>query len=94
MRAGDATLLLAARGLRGCAAGCVSVQLPVKLLSRLRRTTDRRRGNRHLGSVVWELCVLRWRGHFLADARDAPAAVLQALAAQIGVLPMPLDDYP
>ncbi len=37
---------------------------------------------------------MRWRGHFLADARDAPAAVLQVLATQIGVLPMPLDDYP
>ena len=46
-----------------------------------------------LGFAV-RLCTLRWRGHFLADARDAPPAWLQVLATQIGVLPMPLDDYP
>ncbi len=41
-----------------------------------------------------QLCSLRWRGHFLADMRDVPAAVLQVLATQIGVLPMPLGEYP
>ncbi len=41
-----------------------------------------------------QLCALRWRGHFLADPREVPAAVLEALAPQLGLLPMPLTDYP
>ena len=49
--------------------------------------------NVHISFSV-QLCSLRWRGHFLADMRDVPAAVLQVLATQIGVLPMPLGEYP
>src|SRR5919199_1961884 len=41
-----------------------------------------------------QLCTLRWRGHFLADTRGVPAAVLETLAPQLGLLPMPLGDYP
>jgi len=40
-----------------------------------------------------QLCALRWRGHFLADMREVPATVLEVLAAQLGLLPMPLADY-
>src|SRR5919199_4675270 len=41
-----------------------------------------------------QLCTLRWRGHFLADTRGVPAAVLETLAPQLGPLPMPPGDYP
>jgi len=41
-----------------------------------------------------QLCTLRWRGHFLPDTRDIPAAVLEMLAPQIGLLPMLIADYP
>jgi hypothetical protein len=41
-----------------------------------------------------QLCTLRWRGHFLPDTRDVPAAVLEVLAPQLGLLPMLLADYP
>jgi TnpA family transposase len=41
-----------------------------------------------------QLCTLRWRGHFLADTRDVPAAVLEVLAPQLGLLPMLLAGYP
>jgi TnpA family transposase len=41
-----------------------------------------------------QLCTLRWRGHFLADTREVPAAGLEVLARQLGLLPMPLIDYP
>jgi Domain of unknown function (DUF4158) len=41
-----------------------------------------------------QLCTLRWRGHFLGDVSDAPAVALQVLAPQLGLLPMPLADYP
>src|SRR5262245_35820751 len=39
-------------------------------------------------------CVLRWRGHFLHDTRDVPDPVLETIASQLGVLPMPLATYP
>jgi hypothetical protein len=41
-----------------------------------------------------QLCILRWRGHFLHDTRDVPDPVLETIASQLGVLPMPLDTYP
>lgn len=41
-----------------------------------------------------QLCTLRWRDRFLADMRDVPEALLQMLAPQLGLLPMPLIDYP
>jgi len=46
-----------------------------------------------LGFAV-QLCTLRWRGHFLRDTRALPAAVLETLAPQLGLLPMPIADYP
>lgn len=46
-----------------------------------------------LGFAV-QLCALRWRGHFLPDARDLPRAVLEMLAPQLGVLAMPIPEYP
>jgi hypothetical protein len=41
-----------------------------------------------------QLCTLRWRGHFLPDTRNLPPPVLDTLAQQLGVLPMPIPDYP
>jgi Domain of unknown function (DUF4158) len=41
-----------------------------------------------------QLCTLRWRGHFLPDTRQVPAVVLEVLAPQLGLLPMPITDYP
>lgn len=41
-----------------------------------------------------QLCTLRWRGHFLADTRAVPAPVLEVLAPQLGLLPMPIAAYP
>ena len=46
-----------------------------------------------LGFAV-QLCTLRWRGHFLRDTREIPEPVLETLSLQLGVLPMPIDDYP
>jgi len=41
-----------------------------------------------------QLCTLRWRGHFLPDTRDVPAAVLEVLAPQLGLLPILIAEYP
>src|SRR5207249_9295485 len=41
-----------------------------------------------------QLCTLRLRRHNLADTRELPADVLQVLAPQLRLLPMPLTDYP
>ena len=49
-------------------------------------------GNR-LGFAV-QLCTLRWRGHFLPDTRSLPQPVLEMLGSQLGVLAMPIPDYP
>ncbi|MDQ3686747.1 MAG: DUF4158 domain-containing protein, partial [Acidobacteriota bacterium] len=46
-----------------------------------------------LGFAV-QLCCLRWRGHFLADTRNLPMAVLENLAQQLGISPMQIPDYP
>jgi Domain of unknown function (DUF4158) len=46
-----------------------------------------------LGFAV-QLCTLRWRGHFLRDTREIPEPVLETLSLQLGVLPIPIDDYP
>ena len=46
-----------------------------------------------LGFAV-QLCTLRWRGHFLRDTREIPEPVLENLSLQLGVLPIPIDDYP
>lgn len=46
-----------------------------------------------LGFAV-QLCTLRWQGHVLGDTRGLPAPVLETLARQLGLLPMPIDDYP
>jgi Domain of unknown function (DUF4158) len=46
-----------------------------------------------LGFAV-QLCMLRWRGHFLRDTREIPEPVLEILSLQLGVLPIPIDDYP
>ncbi len=40
------------------------------------------------------LCTLRWRGGFLRSLQDLPQAVLETVATQVGVLPIPLDGYP
>jgi len=46
-----------------------------------------------LGFAV-QLCTVRWRGHFLRDTREIPEPVLETLSLQLGVLPIPIDDYP
>ena len=46
-----------------------------------------------LGFAV-QLCTLRWHGYFLPDTRDGPSAVIDTIAWQLGVLPLPIDDYP
>jgi hypothetical protein len=46
-----------------------------------------------LGFAV-QLCTLRWRGHFLRDTREIPEPVLENLSLQLGVLTIPIDDYP
>ena len=46
-----------------------------------------------LGFAV-QLCTLRWHGYFLPDTRDVPSAVIETIAWQLGVLPLPIDDYP
>lgn len=40
------------------------------------------------------LCTLRWRGAFLRSLQDLPQPVLETVATQVGVLPIPLDGYP
>lgn len=42
-----------------------------------------------LGFAV-QLCTLRWRGHFLRDMTGVPAAAVEALAEQLGLLPLEL----
>ena len=50
-----------------------------------------------LGFAV-QLCTLRWRGHFLRDMAGVPSAVVEALAEQVGLLPLALaaslQSYP
>jgi hypothetical protein len=41
-----------------------------------------------------QLCTLRWQGYFLPDARNLPSAVIEMIASQTGVLPLPIDSYP
>ena len=43
-----------------------------------------------LGFAV-QLCALRWRGHFLRDMAGVPAAAVEALAEQLGLLPLALE---
>ncbi len=46
-----------------------------------------------LGFAV-QLCTLRWHGYFLPDTRALPSAVIETIAVQLGVLPLPIDAYP
>ena len=46
-----------------------------------------------LGFAV-QLCTLRWHGSFLPDTRALPSAVIETIAVQLGVLPLPIDAYP
>ena len=41
-----------------------------------------------------QLCTLRWQGYFLPDTRNLPAGVIEMVATQTGVLPLPIDGYP
>jgi hypothetical protein len=43
-----------------------------------------------LGFAV-QLCTLRWRGHFLRNMAGVPAAAIEALAEQLGLLPLALE---
>ena len=55
---------------------------------------ERCRGSVNKLGFAVQLCTLRWQGHFLPDTRDLPPVVLEMLAQQLGVLPLPIPDYP
>jgi hypothetical protein len=55
---------------------------------------DQRRGATYEPGFAVQLCTLRWRGHFLRDTRKVPEPVLENLSIQLGVLPIPIGDYP
>lgn len=40
-----------------------------------------------------QLCVLRWRGHFLKDIREVPWPVFECVAQQLGMLALPWNDF-
>ena len=40
-----------------------------------------------------QLCVLRWRGHFLKDVREAPWPVFEYVAQQLGMLAISWTDF-
>ena len=40
-----------------------------------------------------QLCVLRWRGHFLKDIRQAPWPVFEYVALQLEMLAIPWSDF-
>jgi Domain of unknown function (DUF4158) len=46
-----------------------------------------------LGFAV-QLCALRWQGYFLRDTCGVPEMVLEIVASQLGLLAIPIDDYP
>ena len=46
-----------------------------------------------LGFAV-QLCTLRWQGYFLRDTRGVPEIALEIVASQLGLLAIPIDDYP
>ena len=52
------------------------------------------RGVVHKVGFAIQLCTLRWQGYFLPDARNLPSAVIETIASQTGVLPLPIDSYP
>ena len=54
---------------------------------------DQCRGAENKLGFAVQLCTLRWRGHFLRDTREIPEPVLETLSLQLGVLPIPIDDY-
>jgi len=55
---------------------------------------DQCRGPANKVGFAVQLCTLRWHGYFLSDTRDLPAPVLETLGSQLGLLPIPIDDYP
>lgn len=46
-----------------------------------------------LGFAV-QLCTLRWGGYFLRDTNEVPQSVVETLATQLGVLPLPIPGQP
>jgi hypothetical protein len=40
-----------------------------------------------------QLCVLRWRGHFLKDVREVPWPVFEYIAQQLGMLAISWSDF-
>jgi len=57
-----------------------------------REQVERCRGPANKLGFSVQLCTLRWRGHFLPDTRDVPAAVVDVLAPQLSLLPMRIAD--
>jgi len=56
-----------------------------------REEVDRCRGAATTLGFAVQLCALRWRGHFLRDMADVPAAAVETLAEQLGLLPLALE---
>jgi hypothetical protein len=46
-----------------------------------------------LGFAV-QLCALRWQGYFLRDTCGVPEMALEIVASQLGLLAIPIEDYP
>ncbi len=46
-----------------------------------------------LGFAV-QLCTLRWQGYFLRDTCGVPEMALEIVASQLGLLAIPIEDYP
>ena len=46
-----------------------------------------------LGFAI-QICTLRWQGYFLTDSRNLQPEVIETIASQAGVLPLPIDGYP
>ena len=55
-----------------------------------REEVGRCRGAANTLGFAVQLCTLRWRGHFLRDMAGVPPAVVEALAEQVGLLPLAL----
>lgn len=55
-----------------------------------REEVGRCRGAANTLGFAVQFCTLRWRGHFLRDMAGVPTAAVEALAEQVGLLPLAL----
>jgi hypothetical protein len=59
-----------------------------------REAVEQCRGAVNKVGFAIQLCTLRWQGHFLPDLQNLPSAIVETIAAQMGVLPLSIDSYP